>query len=578
MQDTPASLAQTVEQELLDAYARQGPRVPIAVSLSALLIVAMGWSTAPLSLSLGWLTAVALVLIIRGAVHRWASRSHRVPIQRRMWAVALVSLMGGIAHGSSILFWPYLSDLERAVQSTYVLALSSGAVAAVIGYMPVFVAYMAPLFLPLVYSWVVMLATARDGLHQGTAAVILLLFTIYGGLLIVLARDTYNHYCESFETRWKLREALDRAESASRAKTRFLASASHDLRQPMHTLTLFGAALAVMTLPERARHVVGQMNLALQALSEQLDALLDVSKLDAGVMPVNLQPLALHQLLEPLGEDYHAAARRKGLDFELVCAHDVVAVADRSLLERVFRNLIDNAVKYTSAGSVRVSAQARNEEILVRVRDTGIGIPAAECERVFEEFYQVGNPERDRSQGMGLGLSIVRRLVGLMQLKLDMQSTPGSGTEITLRLPRASQPLVATEPVAPPPADVAGLRLLVIDDEEQVRQGMQIVLEGLGCEVVTARDRDTAQAAADQQRPDVVLADFRLRGADTGIAVIKQLRRRWPGLPALLVSGDTAPERLREADEDGLRLLHKPVLPNVLTQAIRDAANGASNR
>lgn len=575
---TPAALASTVEQELLDAYAQQGPRVPIAVLLAALLIVAMAWSTAPLGLSLGWLAAVVMVVIIRGAVHRWASRSRRVPIRRRMWAVTVVSLLGGIAHGSSILFWPYLSDLERAVQSTYVLALSSGAVAAVIGYMPVFVAYMMPLFLPLVYSWVVMLATARDGLHQGTALVIMLLFSIYGGLLIVLARDTYNHYCESFETRRQLREALERAESASRAKTRFLASASHDLRQPMHTLTLFGAALAVMSLPDRARHVVGQMNLALQALSEQLDALLDVSKLDAGVMPVNLLPLALHRLLEPLGVEYEAVARRKGLAFKLACDHDLVAMADRSLLERVLRNLIDNAVKYTVAGRVQVAAHAEDGDIVVRVSDTGIGIPAAECERVFEEFYQIGNAERDRSQGMGLGLSIVRRLVGLMQLKLDLQSTPGTGTEVTLLLPRALQVVPVAEPPPPAPVDVAGLYLLVIDDEDQVRQGMQIVLEGLGCEVVTVGDSDGAQAAAERRRPDVVLADFRLRGQDTGIAVIKELRSRWPGLPALLVSGDTAPERLREADADGLRLLHKPVQPHVLMQAIRDAADGVVSR
>ncbi|MFT3811865.1 MAG: ATP-binding protein [Acidovorax sp.] len=574
----PAPLASTVEQELLDAYAQQGPRVPIAVLLSALLIVAMAWSTAPLGLSMGWLAAVAMVLIIRSAVHLWASRSHRVPTRRRMWAVTVVSLLGGIAHGSSILFWPYLSDLERAVQSTYVLALSSGAVAAVIGYMPVFVAYMLPLFLPLVYSWVVMLATAADGMHRGTAAVILLLFSIYGGLLIVLARDTFNHYRESFDTRWKLHEALERAESASRAKTRFLASASHDLRQPMHTLTLFGAALAVMSLPDRARHVVSQMNLALLALSEQLDALLDVSKLDAGVMPVNLQPLALHRLLEPLGLEYEAAARRKGLAFNLACEHDLVAMADRSLLERVFRNLIDNAVKYTVAGRVQVAAHAENGNIIVRVSDTGIGIPAVECEHVFEEFYQIGNPERDRSQGMGLGLSIVRRLVDLMQLTLELRSTPGAGTEVTLGLPRTSPLAPMAEPLKPVPADVAGLHLLVIDDEEQVRQGMQIVLEGLGCEVVTARDRATAHAAADRHRPDVVLADFRLRGQDTGIAVIKELRRRWPGLPALLVSGDTAPERLREADADGLHLLHKPVQPHALIQAIRDAADGVVGR
>ena len=242
-----------VEQELLDAYAAQGWQVPLAVVLSALLIVAMAWRTAPLALCAGWLLAVVSVLALRQRVHRWLQAARHVPLRHRMAGATLMSLAGGITHGASILFWPYLGDLERALQSTYVLALSSGAVAAVVGYLPVFLAYMLPLLVPLVLNWVRVLAAPGDGWHRGSALVVLLLFSIYGSFLVVLARDTYLRYRESFDARQKLRQALQLAEAANRAKTRFLASASHDLRQPMHTLTLFGAALMMAPLDERAR-------------------------------------------------------------------------------------------------------------------------------------------------------------------------------------------------------------------------------------------------------------------------------------------------------------------------------------
>ena len=569
------ALASSAEQEVLEAYATQGPRVPLAVTLSAVLIVAMAWSTAPLALSMGWLTTVVGVLGVRGVVHRWAARSIESPLRWRLLAVTVVSLMGGLAHGASILFWPYLSELERAVQSAYALAMASGAVAAVLGYMPVFLAYIVPLILPVVYSWVTVLSASSGAWHQGSSVVMLLLLAIYCVLLLVLARDTYRNHQASFESRRRLRDALERAESANRAKTRFLASASHDLRQPLHTLALFGAALGMMDLPERARHVAGQMNLALQALSEQLDALLDISKLDAGVVPVNRQVLALDGMVQMLVQEMTPGARRQGLSLSGECPPDTLVLTDRSLLERILRNLMDNAIKYTRQGSVCVQVRTESERVVVTVVDTGIGIPPQERQRVFEEFYQLGNPERDRTQGLGLGLSIVQRLVDLLDLELHLESDLGKGSRVSLRLPVTVQRVVAPSSSAPVRVDVSGLRLLVIDDEDQVRQGMKVLLEGQGCVVHAVGDRAGALAAVRQERPDLVLADFRLREKDDGIAVILALRQRWPGLPALLVSGDTAPERLREASAAGLQLLHKPVAPSLLAQTIRQTVDQA---
>ena len=564
--DTPQ-----VEQELLDAYAAQGWRVPVAVVLSALLIVAMAWATAPLALSLGWLAAVVTVLTVRYHVQRWLRDARHLPVRRRMAYAAVLSAAGGITHGSSILFWPYLGGLERAFQSTYVLALSSGAVSAVVGYMPVFLAYMLPLLVPLTIHWMAALASPGDSWHRGSALVILLLFSIYGSFLVVLARDTYRRYVESFDSRQQLRLALQQAEAANRAKTRFLASASHDLRQPMHTLTLFGAALTMAPLDARARQIANQMNLALQALGSQLDALLDIGKLDAGVVPVQARAFALRPFLAQLVAEFEPVAQRKGLRLLLACPADACVSADTLLFERVLRNLVDNAIKYTAQGEVRLLVRPQAGGLQLVVSDTGLGIPADEQQRVFEEFYQVGNPERNRSQGLGLGLAIVRRLADLMQLQLVLRSAPGQGTQVSLLLPEAAWPV--PPPAAPAPGlatPLAGRRLLVVDDEEQVRQGMQAVLGGLGCQVIAVADADEACAAATGLRPDAVLADLRLRGAADGIAAVARLRAMHPGLPALLISGDTAPERLREASAAGLRLLHKPVPLELLVQALRD--------
>ena len=568
-----------VEQELLEAYAAQGWLVPIAIVLSALLIVSLAWSTAPKALSVGWFAMVVSVLLVRARSQNWLKQAHHIPLSRRMAIAAATSGLGGVTHGASILFWPYLSDLERALQSTYVLGLSSGAVAAVIGYMPVFLAYMLPLLAPLVVRWVGVLAMPAEHGTLGPAAVMLLLFTIYGGLLVVLARDTFRRYRESFDSRQLMRQALQQAEAANRTKTRFLASASHDLRQPMHTLTLFGAALTMAPLDDRARHIANQMNVALQALSSQLDALLDVSKLDAGVVPVQARVFPLRPFVGQLVGEFESAAHRKGLQLVLESPHDVSVLADTLLLERVLRNLIDNAIKYTECGDVRVQISRQAADLLLTVRDTGIGIPQDEQQRVFDEFYQLGNPERNRSQGLGLGLSIVKRLAELMQMQMVLRSEPGVGTQVSLRLHEA--PAAASAPAAtlsvPASPPITGLRLLVVDDEDQVRQGMRAVLEGLGCEVMTVADADAACVAAQTSRPDAVLADLRLRGQGDGIQAITRLRALHPSLPALLISGDTAPERLREADAAGLRLLHKPVPLAVLTQAIREEVDGVSD-
>ena len=319
------------------------------------------------------------------------------------------------------------------------------------------------------------------------------------------------------------------------------------------------AALSLRPLDGPTKEIVALLGSVNQTLSKQLDTLLDVSKLDAGIIRAEF---AAHRL-DTLVAAHHAAisplAVQRGVRVDLHTEPELWVRTDAALLTRALSNLSDNALKYTPAGgSVRLVAQAQGDEVLLQVADTGIGIAADEQERVFREFYQVDNVERDRSKGLGLGLSIVRRLCRLLDVALVMDSAPGRGTTVTLRLQRAAAALEAA-PSADTRLRPPGLRVLVVDDESMVRDSMRLLLQELHCTVHLADGVAEACRIAAAEPLDLVLSDLRLRGGDSGLAAIKAIREHQPELPAVLITGDTAPDRMREAEGAGVPLLFKPV-------------------
>jgi len=575
MPERPAEPA-GVNEALLQLLAQQGRRVPYPVGLTAVVIAVMAGDQVSPWLSGAWVALVFAVLALRWwLLGRLPVMTQRPLRQRLHWAVGL-SALNGVVFSASLFFAPYLSDYQRMVQTILLQGLCAGAVATTAGYLPVFLVFMIPLTLANSLAWI----SGGGGVHAVTWIEWLLGLLIMGFAFILasLARDTWRVFVESVQIRQQqlrsnqqLRLALQQAESAIRAKTRFFASASHDLRQPMHTLSLFGAALNMRPLDPASADIARHMNTALRSLASQMDALLDISKLDAQVIQVSNEVFSLSGWLARLQQEFAPAAQRKGLQLLLDCPGGAYVESDPVLLERVVRNLIDNAIKYTASGSVRITAERQGELWRVAVRDTGIGIAEDEQARVFDEFYQVGNPERDRAKGLGLGLSIVSRLVDLLDLHLALESQPGSGSCFSLSIAAAES--AALPPAAPTGSTLsfAHLRVLVIDDEEPVRGAMQTLLGGYGCEVVLAASTREALLKSLSNPPDLVLTDLRLRANDDGIAAVRSLRSAVPGLPAVLISGDTAPERLREAHAAGLTLLHKPVSAEQLLSAIESA-------
>lgn len=368
--------------------------------------------------------------------------------------------------------------------------------------------------------------------------------------------------------------AKQEAEDANMGKSKFLAAASHDLRQPIHAQGLFLEVLSRTELNAQQRGLLASTRAASDASADMLNTLLDFSRIEAGVIEPQRQAFRVQPLLNKIEREFERQADAKGLAYRSR-ETTLVAQSDPALIELILRNLVSNAIRYTDEGGVLVTCRQRAGQVVLEVWDTGIGITASQQREVFREFHQLGNPERDRRKGLGLGLAIVEGLARTLGHALSMVSIPGRGSVFRLTLPTAMTPAIAAE-LSPLMAKSQQLdmRVLVIDDEESVRVGMLHLLRSWGCDCMAAESIEDALALARQQAPDFVISDYRLREQRTGIEAIAALRALLgDALPALLVTGDTAPERLRQAQASGIPLLNKPVSPSQLYRAMMRLAH-----
>lgn len=567
-----ASVAGTLDDELLRLLAAGASWVPLPVFVGTVLIFSIAYDTAPRFWAVAWLVAVLGVLTLRYLVLTRLPQRSDVPARARLRTATLLSGLNGCIHGAAVAFFPYLVEFERFVAFMVILAFCAGAVSSTAGYRPVFLAYLVPALSPLAVLWLVNFGGEIEWHHVYVG----LLTLLYGAVLLRLGRQAFRLFRESFEIRLqhvdlnrRLTAALEQSRVASAAKTRFLAVASHDLRQPVHALALFSSSLSRRDLDGRTREIAEHIDSAIDTLSTQLDALLDLSRLDAGIVTPNPTTFDVRPMLARLQEQFEPLADEKSLAVTVACAPRTFVATDETLLEQIVRNLLGNAIKYTDSGSISIVVRDEGEQVLLTVKDTGRGIPHEAQPHVFEEFYQVDNPGHDRSRGLGLGLAITRRLADLLGLRLTMHSAPGIGSAFALALQRAAAS--AVPPSAPPTRVAIGRRhALVVDDAVEVRDAMRLLLEDVGCSVATAGSTADALRRAAECRPDIVISDYRLRGDDNGLETVRRLRALHAGLPAILVTGDSTAERLRDSLEAGVLLLHKPVRPDTLIAAIHE--------
>lgn len=387
---------------------------------------------------------------------------------------------------------------------------------------------------------------------------------------VVRTIGAINDVTEQRRAEAGMARAVEEAERANDAKTRFLAAASHDLRQPLQALSLYLGVLKARLKggEEQVMEAVGQ---CVESLTGLLNDMLDVARLDAGVITPKPADVPVSRLLERVAAAWRIQAEAKGLRLDVVPSSAVVHT-DPALMDRVLSNLVANAVRYTERGRVLVGCRhLGGERIRIEVLDTGIGIPADKLGDIFEEFRQLGNPERRRDKGTGLGLSIVRRIADLLGYRLDVRSIPGKGSAFTITLPSANFCTVPTE--APEPGANVARRILVVDDELLVRSALELVLGEMGHQVESAETVEEALRRSRAHRPELVIADFRLAGGTTGIDVIRAVRENCGcDMPAVVLTGDTDPATIRRIVDEGLHLLHKPLRLDALKGFLKQVA------
>ncbi|MDJ0951537.1 MAG: PAS domain-containing protein [Alphaproteobacteria bacterium] len=399
-----------------------------------------------------------------------------------------------------------------------------------------------------------------------------------GGLVSVRIDIT-----ERKEAEQALHEAKEHAERANLAKSRFLAAASHDMRQPLQALRLLMSVLETTPSARERRQILKDMTGAVDAMGDLLNALLDISKLEAGAVSPELSQFSIQRSLDRIRRDFQAQAQSKGLDFRVLpCA--AVVHSDPVLVDRILSNLVANAVQYTETGRILVGCRSHGPHLRVEVWDSGIGIPQDQLGNVFEEFHQLENPARDRTKGLGLGLAIVKRLANLLDLPLDVRSVPSSGSVFSIEIPRrlaVHRPARQAQRPAAAKPELGKIAILVIEDDAAVAAAMGRLLSRWGAEVrlVDSYAAAIAEFSGAGYQPDLIISDYRLPGRHSGIAALKGIEQRLGRrVPSIVITGDSQPQSMAVAEAAGYRLLHKPVDPRELEREIRRLAPDPQDR
>ncbi|QGM46041.1 chemotaxis protein CheB [Methylocystis heyeri] len=380
---------------------------------------------------------------------------------------------------------------------------------------------------------------------------------------------TFTNITEKKRTAEALAAAKQAADQANVAKSRFLAAASHDLRQPLQTIRLLQGLLAEKSKGVETQTLLKRLDAMVGVMSGMLNTLLDINQLEAGVIHTDIENFALNELFEHLNTDFSYHMQAQGLDWRVVSSKCVVR-SDPRLLEQILRNLLSNALKFTTSGKVLLGCRRRGDTMRIEVWDTGPGIAEEDRLTIFEEFHQINNPARERSKGLGLGLAIVQRLSSLLSHPIDLKSLPGCGSMFSICVPiaaRANTPLNFTRRGSTSEHAKGSASILVIEDDPSIRELLDMLLRGAGHRPIAAADGVAALASTEQ--PDIVVADFKLPNGPSGVEVVVKLREKFQReIPAIVLTGDISTQTLRAIANLGCTHLDKPVETAELLRAI----------
>jgi signal transduction histidine kinase/CheY-like chemotaxis protein len=566
-------------RELVNTLYRQSPPIFLGNIAVAGLTVFLLWNEVAHPLLLGWAGAIYLLTALRILIVRKDGRAgphHPDATARRCWHYVFWAAVSGCLWGA---MGPLFFAPDNAIVTVYtciVLAgMTGGSVASLSAFWPAYYVYALPTVLPFA------LRSFAHGTPLFSVLGVLSLFLL--GVNLAYSRVMQRTLADAITLRFEntalirqLTEEKERAELANRSKSQFLAAASHDLRQPTHALGLYIATLRVAAqAPKIERDAIemlaGRLQSALTGMSQLLNVLLDISRLDAGVIQVERRRLRLQESFDALGNQYVQAAAAKGLQLK-VRRTDAWPDTDPVLLQNILSNLLSNAVRYTRHGKILLACRRRHGALEILVADTGIGIAADQFDNIFREFYQVGNIARDREQGLGLGLAIVKRTAELIGAEVGLRSVRGKGSCFTVRLPHRDAPAAGQTPSArarPLRRRDERYTVLVVDDDKQVLDGMEVLLASWGYAVIAARSLEQALDELEHAAAQLIVTDFRLAMEVTGVDVVHAVRKAMGSdVPAIIVTGDTSLQGINEASASGFKVLHKPLDPSMLQAAM----------
>ncbi len=532
-----------------------------------------------------WVSVVCVVAAIR-LLHAYHWRKIRLDsgnVQSSVLQFACFSGVSGILWGvfgsvSVSLNIPLLS-----VMTTMILTGMVASATATLSHLRIaYLAFIIPMLLP---TAVALLLFSEPSFYW-----IALLMVFYLLVSFMFSQDIRATIIESITLRIANNELVESlqeekavavssmkiATNANFAKSHFLAAASHDLRQPLCALRLYTATLKILDNNDKQAEIASNIDTSVVALEELFDSLLDISKLDAGTLEVEKQSFSLNAIIDRIVVDFSAMAEEKGIAFHTKTDPYVIH-SDPQLLERLLRNLVSNAVRYTDQGSVEVRTVALGDSVCVEVRDTGCGISEADQAQIFDEFVQLNNPARDRSKGIGLGLSIVQRLSELMEIPVKVESTLNEGSVFSIGVPLGNELHSIRFKSESTHQDryLGDLFVLVVDDEIAIQNAMSSLLRKWSCQVLIAGSADEAfEALVDfDMPPDVAIVDLRLRSGESGLQVINSIQDAFDDpVPSLILTGDIAAERLLEVQASEIPIMHKPCDVDALYEFLHNIA------
>jgi len=562
---------QIIKTALLDSYLALQTHVSIVSVIIMTLFSAVLWNNFNNNIILIWLMCGYVIAVIRAAVHPWIKHNIKPSKQYRYnkIAVLVIVALSSSLWGSTA--WLFLDMTQPEIFIFVIVTICIMCVAAIATHS----AYLPAVWIFLINTLgMLSLKLFTIGSFSLSALTLLLCFTT-----IILTRGLQSTVQKSvildLHNQELLKEATaakELAESSSLAKSRFLATASHDLRQPLHAIALLINLLKTKNKNLELTQIVESMEVSTDAMMTLFDNILDVSRLDGGITTAHTVPTDLHIIINRLTAQFKNQAENKGLNFnfednippETPC----LVMADKVHLERCLNNIVNNSIKFTQLGGININLVDTGTTVQVSISDSGEGIAEKDIEHIFDEFSQVTSSNRAQGQGLGLGLSIVKRLTELMHIKLKVTSTLGQGSCFSLTINKAEKG--ASVPVVQPittknEIQMSGLTVLIVDDDEAVRKSLQQLLESWECTVHTANDLAQAEAAVKQAKKiDALLIDYGLRDGVTGLDVINHL---FTSLlphkpPVLIITGDTSTQSMVALNASGFAFLHKPAKPN----------------